>query len=135
MRALAAPAPIDGRVRSIARKRGRMPICPDRTPPLLWQLAGTRQLRQLMHGYRYWQPPHARPYATWPLTGQIVVTVGLTVVVAAGIAMWGLLADLGLVDHGDQLVVKDIFNRRPIGSPEPSQISNNKIALNCDSLI
>jgi hypothetical protein len=23
--------------------------------------------------------------------------------------MWGLLADLGLVEHGDQLVVKDIL--------------------------
>jgi hypothetical protein len=35
--------------------------------------------------------------------------VGLTVLAAAGMAMWGLLADLGLVDHGDQLVVKDIL--------------------------
>jgi hypothetical protein len=53
MRALAAPVPTNARVRYIARKRGRMPIGPDRTPPLLWHLAGTRQLRQLMHGYRY----------------------------------------------------------------------------------
>jgi hypothetical protein len=109
MRALGAPVPTDARVRYIARNRGRMPLCPDRTPPLLWQLAGTRQLRQLMHGYRYWRPPDARPYAAWPLTGQIAATVGLTVLAAAGMAMWGLLADLGLVDHGDQLVVKDIL--------------------------
>jgi hypothetical protein len=62
-----------------------------------------------MHGYRYWRPPDARTYAAWPLTGQIAATVGLTVLAAAGMAMWGLLADLGLVDHGDQLVVKDIL--------------------------
>jgi hypothetical protein len=35
--------------------------------------------------------------------------VGLTVLAAAGMAMWGLLADLGLVEHGDQLVVNDIL--------------------------
>jgi hypothetical protein len=42
-------------------------------------------------------------------TGQIATTVGLTVLAAAVMAMWGLLADLGLVDHGDLLVVKDIL--------------------------
>jgi hypothetical protein len=36
--------------------------------------------------------------------------VGLTVLSAAGLAMWDLLADLGLVEHGDHLVVKDILS-------------------------
>ena len=38
--------------------------------------------------------------AAWPPGGKIA---------AAGMAMWGLLADLGLVHHGDELVVKDIL--------------------------
>jgi hypothetical protein len=109
MRALAAPVPTDKRARYLARDRGRMPYCPNRVPPLLWQLAGTRNLRRLMHGCHYWRPPDARPYAPWPQAGQIAATVGLTVLVAAGMAMWGLLADLRLVEHGDELVVKDIL--------------------------
>ena len=94
MRALAAPVPTDNRGRYLARNRGRLPYCPTRAPPLLWQLAGTRNLRRLMHGYRYWRPPATRPYAAWPQAGQIAATVGLTVLSAAGMAMWGLLADL-----------------------------------------
>jgi hypothetical protein len=35
--------------------------------------------------------------------------VGLAVLATAGMAMWGLLADLRLVEHGDELVVKDIL--------------------------
>jgi hypothetical protein len=35
----------------------------------------------------------------------MAATVGPTVLAAAGMAMWGLLADLGLVKHGDELVV------------------------------
>jgi hypothetical protein len=62
-----------------------------------------------MHGYQYWRPPDARPYAAWPPAGQIAATVGLAVLAAAGMAMWGLLADLRLVEHGDELVVKDIL--------------------------
>jgi hypothetical protein len=111
MRALAAPVPTNNQVRYIARKRGRLPCCPEGTPPLLWQLTGTRQLRRLMHGYRYWRPPGTRPYAAWPPAGQIAAAVGLTVLAAAGMAMWGLLADLGLVNCGDELVVKDILRR------------------------
>jgi hypothetical protein len=42
----------------------------------------------------------ARPYAAWPPSGQNAVMVGPTVVAAAGMAMWGLLADLRLVEHG-----------------------------------
>jgi hypothetical protein len=34
---------------------------------------------------------------------------GLTVLAAAGTAMWGLLADLSLVVPGDELVVKEIL--------------------------
>jgi hypothetical protein len=81
----------------------------DVTEPLLWQLAGTRHLRQLMQGYRYWRPPDTRPYAAWRPAGQIAAMVGLTVLAAAGMAMWDLLAGLGLVEHGDELVVKDIL--------------------------
>jgi hypothetical protein len=109
MRALAAPVPTDNRALYIARKRGRLPHCPERTPPLLWQLTGTRKLRRLMDGYQYWRPPDGRPYATWPPAGQVAATLGLTVLAAAGMAMWGLLADLGLVEHGDQFVVKDLL--------------------------
>jgi hypothetical protein len=109
MRALAAPVPTNKRARYVARNRGRLPCCPDRVPPLLWQLAGTQKLRRLMHGYQYWRPPDGRPHAAWPPAGQVAATVGLTVLAAAGIAMWGLLADLGLVEQGDQLVLKDIL--------------------------
>jgi hypothetical protein len=110
MKALAAPVPIDKRARYIARNRGCLPCGPDRGPPLLWQLAGTRKLRRLMHGYQGWRPPDARPYAAWPPAGQIAATMGLTVLAAAGMAMWDLLADLGLVEHGDHLIVKDILS-------------------------
>ena len=110
MKALAAPVPTDKQARYIARNRGRLPYCPDRAPPLLWQLAGTQKLRRLMHGYQYWRPPDGRPYAAWPPAGQVAATVGLTVLAAAGMAMWELLADLGLVEHGDHLVVKDILS-------------------------
>jgi TniQ len=71
MEALAAPVPTEKRARYIARNRGRLPCCPDRVPPLLWQLAGTRKLRRLMHSYQYWRPPDARPYAAWSPAGQI----------------------------------------------------------------
>ena len=117
MRALAAPVPTNKRARYVARNRGRLPSCPDRVPPLLWQLAGTQKLRRLMHGYQYWRPPDGRPYATWPPAGQVAATVGLTVLAAAGMAMWGLLADLGLVEHGDQLVVNDILTGDQPGQP------------------
>jgi hypothetical protein len=109
MRALAARVPTDNRALYTARKRGRLPYCPERAPPLLWQLTGTQKLRRLMHGYQYWRPPDGRPYAAWPPAGQVAATVGLTVLASAGMAMWGLLADLGLLQHGDQLVVKDIL--------------------------
>ena len=62
-----------------------------------------------MHGYQYWRPPDGRPYSAWPPAEQVAATVGLTVLAAAGMAMRGLLADLGLLEHGDQLVVKDIL--------------------------
>jgi hypothetical protein len=62
-----------------------------------------------MHGYQCWRPPDAR-YAAWPPAGQIAATMGLTVLAAAGMAMWDLLADLGLVEHGDHLIVKDILS-------------------------
>src|SRR3954451_2346432 len=79
----------------IARNRGRLPWCPDRTFPLLWQLIGTSQLRPHTHDYRSWRPPAARPYATWPRVGQIAATVGLHVLAQTEMAMWSLLADLG----------------------------------------
>lgn len=53
--------------------------------------------------------PDARPYAAWPQAGQVAATVGLMVLAEAGMAMWGLLADLRLVEHGDELVVRDIL--------------------------
>ena len=109
LRALAAPVPTHGQVLYRARKRGRLPCCPGQTPPLLWQLVGTRQLRRHAHSYRYWRPAAHRPYVAWPLVGQIAATVGLTVLAQAGMEMWGLLRDLGLVDSGDQLVVRDIL--------------------------
>lgn len=117
MRALAAPVPTDNRALYIARKRGRLPACPERTPPLLWQLTGTRRLRRLMDGYQYWRPPDGRPYAAWPPAGQVAATVGLAVLAAAGTAMWGLLADLGLVECGDQLVVNDLLSSRQAVRP------------------
>jgi hypothetical protein len=110
MKALAAPVPMDKRARYIARNRGRLPCGPDRVPPLLWQLDGTRKLRRLMDGYQSWRPPDGRPYAVWPPAGQVAATMGLTVLAAAGMAMWEILADLGLVEHGDHLVVKDILS-------------------------
>lgn len=59
--------------------------------------------------YRYWRPPAGRPYVAWPLVGQIVTTVGLSVLTPAGMEMWGLLRDLSLVDSDDELVVRDIL--------------------------
>ena len=109
MRALAAPIPTHGQVLYRARKRGRLPCYPDRSPPLLWQLVGTTQLRQYAHSYRYWRPPAHRPYVKWPLVGQIAATVGLTVLDQAGMEMWGLLRDLGLVDYGDEVAVRNIL--------------------------
>jgi TniQ len=95
MKALAAPVPTGKQARYIARNRGRLPYGPDRSPPLLWQLAGTKKLRRLMHGYEYWRPPDGRPYAAWPPAGQVAATVGLTVLAAAGMAMWELLPTSG----------------------------------------
>jgi hypothetical protein len=109
MRALAAPLPTNARVFSRARKRGHLPDCPSGTPPLLWQLVGTRQLRRHAHSYRYWRPPANRPYVAWPPVGQIAATVGLTVLEQAGMAMWDQLQALGLVEYGDQLIVKEIL--------------------------
>jgi hypothetical protein len=43
--------------------------------------------------------------------------VGLTVLAAAGMAMWGLLADLRLVEHEDELVVKDLLTGNLIIRP------------------
>lgn len=117
MRALAAPVPTDKRALYKARKRGRLPYCSDRVPPLLWQLAGTRKLRRLMHGYQYWRPPDGRPYAAWPPAGKVAATVGLTVLAATDMALWGLLAGLGLVERGDQLVVKDILTGGQASQP------------------
>jgi hypothetical protein len=49
--------------------------------------------------------------------------VGLTVLAAAGMAMWGILADLRLVEYGDELVVKDIptgnLTIRPVANKLP----------------
>jgi TniQ len=109
MRALAAPLPTNKQVLYRARKRGRLPYCPDQAPPLLWQLIGTRQLRRHAHSYRYWRPPAQRPYVVWPLVGQIAATVGLTVLEQAGTAMWDQLKALGLVEYGDELIVKKIL--------------------------
>jgi hypothetical protein len=41
--------------------------------------------------------------------GQIATTVGLTVLAQAGMEMWGILEDLGLVDSSDELVVRNIL--------------------------
>jgi TniQ len=109
MKALAAPLPTNPRVFYRARKHGRLPDCPGRTPPLLWQLVGTKQLRRHAHSYRYWRPPTHRPYVAWPLVGQIAATVGLTVLEQAGMAMWDHLRALGLVEYGDQLIVREIL--------------------------
>jgi hypothetical protein len=59
------------------------------------------------------RPPDGRRCAARPLAEQMAATVDATVLAAAGMAMWALLADLGLVEHGDQLVVKDLLTRRP----------------------
>jgi hypothetical protein len=109
LRALAAPLPTNKQALYHARKRGRLPCYPDPALPLLWQLVGTRQLRRHAHSYRYWRPPAHRPYVAWPLVGQIAAAVGLTVLEQAGMAMWDQLKSLGLVEYGDQLMVKDII--------------------------
>jgi hypothetical protein len=109
MRALAAPVPTNKQVLYRARNRGRLPCCPGLAPPLLWQLVGTRQLRRHAHNYRYWRPPAHRPYAAWPLVGQIATNVGLTALAQAGIAMWGLLKDLALVESRDELAIREIL--------------------------
>ena len=93
-----------------ARNRGHLPYCPGQTRPLLWQLVGTRRLRRHAYSYRYWRPLARRPYVAWTLVGQIAANVGLTVLAQAGKEMWVLLRDLGLVDSGDYLVVKDILS-------------------------
>lgn len=88
MSGLAAPVPINNQSLYRARKRGCLPCWTDQTPPLLWQLVGTRRLRRHVHSYTYWRPPAHRPFAAWPLVGQIVTTVGLTVLTQAGMKMW-----------------------------------------------
>jgi hypothetical protein len=50
-----------------------------------------------------------RPYVAWPLVGQIAATVGLTVLEQTGMAMWAHLIALGLVEYGDQLIVREIL--------------------------
>jgi hypothetical protein len=92
-----------------ARKRGRLRDDPGQTPPLLWQLVGTKPLRRHAHNYRYWRPSVHRPYVAWPLVGQIAANVGLTVLEQAGLEMWDQLKALGLVEYGDQLIVKEIL--------------------------
>jgi hypothetical protein len=53
--------------------------------------------------------------------------VGLTDLAASGMAMRGLLTDLGLVGHDDDLVVKGILGGdHP--TPDRSQITCSKIA-------
>jgi hypothetical protein len=39
-----------------------------------------------------------------------MATVGLTVLEQAGMAMWDQLKALGLVEYGDQFIVKDILS-------------------------
>jgi hypothetical protein len=102
---LAAPLPTDARAFYRQRRRGRLPDYPGQTPPLLWQLAGTKQLRRCGHNYSYWRPPAHRPYVAWPLVGQIAATVGLTVLERASPEMWDRLKALGLVEYGDRLIV------------------------------
>lgn len=109
MRALAASLPVDKRVRYLARNRGRLPFSPGGTPPLLWQLSETRRLRRHTHEYRHWRPPADRPYAAWPAVGQMAATAGLNALARTGMETWGILVDLGLVDHGDELVVKEML--------------------------
>jgi hypothetical protein len=109
MRALAAPLPTAPRAFYRARKRGRLPDYHGQTPPLLWQLVGTKQLRRHAHNYRYWRPPAHRPYAAWPLVGQIAATVGWTVLEQASLEIWDQLNALGLVEYRDQLIVKEIL--------------------------
>ena len=109
MRALAAPVPRDKKALYVARNRGRLPDWADRTQPLLWQLVGTSQLRGQAYEYRSWRPPANRPYAAWPYVGQIAATTGLIVLIEAGMAMWSILRDLGLVEPDDELVVRNIF--------------------------
>jgi hypothetical protein len=57
----------------------------------------------------------------------MAATVGPTVLAAAGMAMWGLLPDLGLVEHGDELVAKDILAGEHL-TRDPSQITYSEIA-------
>jgi hypothetical protein len=87
----------------------RFPDDPGQTPPLLWQLVGTKQLCRHAHNYRYWRPPAHRPYVAWFRVGQIAATVGLTVLEQAGLEMWDQLIALGLVEYGDKPIVKEIL--------------------------
>ena len=44
-------------------------------------------------------------------------TVVMTVIAAAGMATWGSLADLALVEHADQFVVNEILAGDQPGQP------------------
>jgi hypothetical protein len=53
--------------------------------------------------------------------------------------MWGLLADLRLVEHGDELVVKDLLTGnltiRPVDHPACCELAAIKKRLICNLLI
>jgi hypothetical protein len=70
---------------------------PSQTPPLLWRLVGTKQLRRHAQYNMFWGPPAHQPYVARPLVGPIAATVGLTVLEQAGLEMW------------DQLIVNEIL--------------------------
>ena len=84
-------------------------VYPSQTPPLLWQLVGTKQLRRHAHNNRFWRPPAHQPNVARPLVGPIAATVGLTVLEQADLEMWDQLKALGLVEYGDQLIVNEIL--------------------------
>jgi hypothetical protein len=57
---------------------------------------------------------------------QIAAMVSSIVFAAAPMAMWGLLPNLRLVAHSDELVVKDILTGEHL-PPDPSQTTYNEI--------
>jgi hypothetical protein len=101
-----------------------------RPPPARhWRSYGNDQLPALATA----SPPPVRSMA---LVGQIAATVGLTVLEEAGMAMWDQLKSLGLVEYGEQFIVKGHPRRRPtlnvIASSYEATVNRSRLEPQCD---
>jgi hypothetical protein len=108
MRALAAPIPIKGKARTVARRKGKLPHSVERPPPLLWQMIDMTRFQKIAGNYKGWAPPSNRPFASWPPVGQVAATLGLHALAQCP-STWGFLCDVNLVEYYDDLHVRRLL--------------------------